>query len=375
MEVHLTFLLPVAQAAEGDSASSQQGGGLPFSAASPRAAERALLALLLLLSRVYPLAADSEQHSRELIRRSMAALPAGGGNGGPQPLPTSAGSVSGAGGWPGALTSLPIAGGVVVLDLRGAPECRVSWKPLPPIPGDGSSTGSGQLSTGDLAAILYVFAAAAHALALNRAHVLGVDFPPRDVEAAVGIAAAAAGLQAALPSGFAAPSVRKALAQQQQLQPQPQQYQQHQQQKPPADSAAEEVDEDLAASEGVAANYGGLAPSERGQGAKSPNPKTHPRAFLRSLGIKIYDRKSHIAEGIDWDCLAGGEATRREVEEAVLFPMQHPEAYREVCRHTRVRPEGGAAGAYLFVGPPGTGKTTTARIIASQTEKPLIVLR
>jgi SpoVK/Ycf46/Vps4 family AAA+-type ATPase len=57
----------------------------------------------------------------------------------------------------------------------------------------------------------------------------------------------------------------------------------------------------------------------------------------------------------------------------VILPLKYPELYDNVCRVTRKqlltssRPK-----AILFDGPPGTGKTTTARIIASQVKVPLV---
>lgn len=75
-----------------------------------------------------------------------------------------------------------------------------------------------------------------------------------------------------------------------------------------------------------------------------------------------------------WSALAGGEGVRRAVEEALLWPLRHPDAFTSVLRHTRagsapppVRPT-----ALLFYGPPGTGKTHAARIAAESATLPLV---
>ena len=56
-------------------------------------------------------------------------------------------------------------------------------------------------------------------------------------------------------------------------------------------------------------------------------------------------------EGITWDALAGAEETRLQVEEALLLPLQHPEAFAAVRAGTRtLTTKGDRAGTLLFYG-------------------------
>ena len=76
-----------------------------------------------------------------------------------------------------------------------------------------------------------------------------------------------------------------------------------------------------------------------------------------------------------WSALAGGGEVRAALEECLLLPLRHPDVYREVMRGTR-RDESVAphAKAILFEGPPGCGKTSTARILATQLRRPFVLL-
>merc|ERR1711871_327644 len=88
----------------------------------------------------------------------------------------------------------------------------------------------------------------------------------------------------------------------------------------------------------------------------------------------------------DWTGMVGNsyEGARESVEENVLMPLQHPDTYSEVMKGTRGLLSGTGASekenplisghpkAVLFDGPPGCGKTSTARIISQQARMPLV---
>ena len=135
---------------------------------------------------------------------------------------------------------------------------------------------------------------------------------------------------------------------------------------------------------------GGLASGPAGSGGGSPaNAYALPRAPLaqhldphglltaiEELGARVFlpPTAEEAARSDGWDGLAGAGRVREAVEEGLLFPLRHPEAFESTLRGTRagwsdehIRPT-----ALLFYGPPGTGKTVAARLAAAAAALPLI---
>lgn len=90
----------------------------------------------------------------------------------------------------------------------------------------------------------------------------------------------------------------------------------------------------------------------------------------RPLGAVVHERNDDWT----WDRIAGYDAVKRQIEQSVVLPLLHPEVFREVAAMTRARPGSNVPRAVLFEGPPGTGKTTAARVIANRSAQPLVYL-
>lgn len=95
---------------------------------------------------------------------------------------------------------------------------------------------------------------------------------------------------------------------------------------------------------------------------------------LRAMGVGVHLPGAAGPEAKGWEDLGGYRAQKREVEDTVFLALQRPEVFEAVTRATRRSFEPNRAKAILFEGPPGTGKTTMARIIASQVGVPLLYL-
>eukprot|EP00250_Pteridium_aquilinum_P002910 c1315_g1_i1 orf=351-2111(-) len=97
---------------------------------------------------------------------------------------------------------------------------------------------------------------------------------------------------------------------------------------------------------------------------------------LEAMGVKVYGKESSNGqldqEVISWDNIAGYHEQKREIEDTILLALRCPEVYDSIARGTRRKFESNRPRAILFEGPPGTGKTSSARVIASQAGVPLL---
>merc|ERR1712216_668447 len=62
---------------------------------------------------------------------------------------------------------------------------------------------------------------------------------------------------------------------------------------------------------------------------------------------------------VKWDDIGGLEETKRNLQEMILYPIEHPEKFEKFG----MQPSRGV----LFYGPPGCGKTLLAKAVASET--------
>lgn len=97
---------------------------------------------------------------------------------------------------------------------------------------------------------------------------------------------------------------------------------------------------------------------------------------LEGMGVKIYGLKEpkldYSKSEISWENIAGYNQQKRDIEDTILLALQSPEVYDEIARGTRCKFETNRPRAVLFEGPPGTGKTSCARVIADQAGAPLL---
>ena len=102
-----------------------------------------------------------------------------------------------------------------------------------------------------------------------------------------------------------------------------------------------------------------------------------PTERLEAMGVRVYGAGGRGAtDGDDggWSTLAGCDGVRAQLEESLVLPLQNPEVYREVMEGTRAKRRAPHAKAILLAGPPGTGKTSAARVLSAELGRPLVYL-
>ncbi|GLI66086.1 hypothetical protein VaNZ11_009808 [Volvox africanus] len=130
---------------------------------------------------------------------------------------------------------------------------------------------------------------------------------------------------------------------------------------------------------------GGVLPRStagtRAQGGGSTDAQGHDwgspaaaRAVEQLLGMGAQVFPPSKKDKMDWGVLAGYEEQKRTIEDCLLLPLMRPDVYAKLARATRKTFANNRPRAVLFEGPPGTGKTTSARVISSQAAVPLIYL-
>ncbi|PPD96404.1 hypothetical protein GOBAR_DD06567 [Gossypium barbadense] len=97
---------------------------------------------------------------------------------------------------------------------------------------------------------------------------------------------------------------------------------------------------------------------------------------LEAMGVRIYGldapHQNKPYNEISWDNIAGYDQQKQEIEDKILLALNSPQVYDDIARGTRQKFESNRPRAVLFEGPPGTGKTSCARVIANQAGVPLL---
>ncbi|CAH8329710.1 unnamed protein product [Eruca vesicaria subsp. sativa] len=126
----------------------------------------------------------------------------------------------------------------------------------------------------------------------------------------------------------------------------------------------------------VAGTKPGQNKGSGGRGSARDTSTDKSISQLESMGVRIYGVNKPLGDDsvdeISWDNIAGYDQQKREIEDTILMALHSPEVYDDIVRGTRSKFESNRPRAVLFEGPPGTGKTSCARVIANQAGIPLL---
>ena len=110
------------------------------------------------------------------------------------------------------------------------------------------------------------------------------------------------------------------------------------------------------------------------QGQNNPEDQDDsPQGILERHGCTVFVPGAK-QNNLDWDYLAGYDYIKRDIEDTVLLALTHGHVYDQITQSTRMKDETNRPKCVLFEGPPGCGKTTSAKIISSQVKIPLIYM-
>lgn len=112
-----------------------------------------------------------------------------------------------------------------------------------------------------------------------------------------------------------------------------------------------------------------MAASAGGEGENSSDPVS----VLEKHSCTVF-LPDVVKDKLDWDYLAGYEKVKRDIEDTVLLALTHGDVYDRITKLTRMKNETNRPKCVLFEGPPGCGKTTSARIISHQVNIPLVYM-